>query len=65
MEPNQIIFDQKEFNLNESILLQDSELGFKDKMCRLINDPYSEDAIIGHPGGNIFLNWTIKNEAKK
>ena len=34
-------------------------------MCRLVNDPYSEDAIIGHPGGNIFLNWIIKNEAKK
>ena len=34
-------------------------------MCRIVNDPYCEDAITGYPGGNIYLTWVIKNDCKK
>ena len=38
---------------------------FKDKMCKVIFDPYQEEALMFYPGSKINLSWIIKNDTKK
>lgn len=64
-QPKIVEYDDQDALLDKSLADQDSNTLFKDKMCKIIHDRQSEDAIQGHPGKRIFLNWLIKNESKK
>ena len=50
--------------IEQSLIAQDSDKTFKDKMCRLVSDEYVEDAIKGRPGQPVYLTWKIENDSK-